>query len=68
MEKYFRRDDLDLTRCLDFVSVTSHGERILLQARDNNEVAFVKIISREALEALRDVLNQYFESEVENEN
>lgn len=59
MEKYFRRDDL--ANCLDMVSVEDFGNRVLLSVRDNNETKIVKMISLEAAQALREVLNSYFE-------
>ena len=59
MEKYFRSGTFD--RCLDMVSVEDFGNRVLLSVRDNNETKVVKMLSLEAAQALRDVLNSYFE-------
>ena len=49
------------------VSVEDFGNRILLSVRDNKETAVVKMLSLEAAQALREVLNSYFEGKG-NEN
>ena len=59
MEKYFRTNDF--ANCLDMVSVEDFGNRVLLSVRDNNETKVVKMLSLESAQALREVLNSYFE-------